>query len=290
MPNLGPFFVTGLAVGAIYALSGVGLVVLYRASGVLNFAYGAIGATGALLAWQLVEIGQPELVAWLVGVGLATLLSVGYGRVLAPQLAYRDTVVKAVATLGFALVLLGFTRWYWSDDPRKLVLPTDTMGLSMIGVRVTGTRLIGFSLAVLITIGVALFLNRTRLGLSMRALANNRDLSALLGIRVLHVETWAWLISGVLAGLSGLMLGDLVRLDAIVLTFLVIPAMAAAVVGRLRSLAGTLIGGLLIGVLEAVGTPFQTISPYRSVAPFIVAIIVILWLQRQRVITFAGRE
>jgi branched-chain amino acid transport system permease protein len=290
MPNLGPFFVTGLAVGAIYALSGVGLVVLYRASGVLNFAYGAIGATGALLAWQLIELGQPELVAWLVAVVLATLLSVGYGRIIAPQLAYRDTVVKAVATLGFALILLGFTRWYWSDDPRKLVLPTDTMGVAIIGVRVTGTRLIGFSLALLITIGVALFLNRTRLGLSMRALANNRDLSALLGIRVLNVETWAWLISGVLAGLSGLMLGDLVRLDAIVLTFLVIPAMAAAVVGRLRSLAGALIGGLFIGVLEALGTPFQAISPYRSVAPFVVAIIVILWLQRQRVITFAGRE
>jgi branched-chain amino acid transport system permease protein len=112
----------------------------------------------------------------------------------------------------------------------------------------------------------------------------------MLGIRVLRVETWAWLISGVLAGVSGLMLSDLVRLDAIVLTFLVIPAMAAAVVGHLRSLAGTLIGGLLIGVLEALGTPFQVISPYRSVAPFIVAIIVILWLQRQRVITFSGGQ
>ena len=124
----------------------------------------------------------------------------------------------------------------------------------------------------------------------MRALANNRDLSAMLGIRVLRVETWAWLISGVLAGISGLMLSDLVRLDAIVLTFLVIPAMAAAVVGRLRSLVGTLIGGLLIGLLEALATPFQVIAPYRSVAPFVVAIIVILWLQRRRVITFSGGE
>jgi choline dehydrogenase-like flavoprotein len=96
--------------------------------------------------------------------------------------------------------------------------------------------------------------------------------------------------SGILAGISGLMLADLVRLDAIVLTFLVIPAMAAAVVGRLRSLWGTMVGGLLIGVLEAVATPFQVISPYRSVAPFVVAIIVILWLQRRRVITLAGGE
>lgn len=290
MPNLSPFFVTGLAVGAIYALSGVGLVVLYRASGVLNFAYGAIGAVGALLAWQLVQNELPEALAWLVAVVLAMLLSLAYGRMLAPQLAYRDTVVKAVATLGFALILLGFARWYWSDDPRQLGLPTDKIGLSILGVRVTVTRMIAFCMALLITIGVATFLRRTRLGLLMRALANNRDLSALLGIRVLQVETWAWLISGILAGISGLMLSDLVRLDAIVLTFLVIPAMAAAIVGRLRSLWGTMIGGLLIGVLEAVATPFQVISPYRTVAPFVVAIIVILWLQRRRVITFAGEE
>ncbi len=63
MPNLGPFLVTGLAVGAIYALSGVGLVVIYRTSGVLNFAYGAIGATGALLAWQLIQNGSPDAFA-----------------------------------------------------------------------------------------------------------------------------------------------------------------------------------------------------------------------------------
>ncbi len=290
MPNLGPFFVTGLAVGAIYALSGVGLVVLYRTSGVLNFAYGAIGATGALLAWQLIQNGSPDVLAWLIAVIMATLLSLIYGRFLAPLLAYRDQVVKAVATLGYALIFLGLVRWYWSDHPRSFQLPTDALGFSVGEVRVTVTRVIAFGLALLITVGIALYLKRTRMGLSMRSLANNRDLSGLLGIRVLHVETWAWFISGVLAGLSGLMLADLVRLDAIVLTFMVIPAMAAAVVGRLNSLVGTLIGGLLIGLLEALGTPFQAIAPYRSVAPFVVAIVAILWQQRRRVIAFSGGD
>jgi branched-chain amino acid transport system permease protein len=81
-----------------------------------------------------------------------------------------------------------------------------------------------------------------------------------------------------------------VRLDSLVLTFLVIPAMAAAIVGRLRSLTGALAGGLLIGLLEAFGTPFKDIAPYRSVAPFVVAILVILWLQRRRVVTITGGE
>jgi branched-chain amino acid transport system permease protein len=290
MPNLGPFVITGLAVGAVYALSGVGLVILYRACGVLNFAYGAIGAVSALLAWQMVEDEQPEVLAWLACIGLATLLSWAYGRVIAPRLAYRDTVVKAAATLGFALILLGFARWYWSDDPRQLQLPTDTLGFSIGSVRVTATRTLAFALAILVTGGVATFLSRTRLGLYMRALANNRDLSAMLGIPVLRVETWAWFMSGVLAGISGLLLGDLVRLEAGVLTFLVIPAIAAAIVGRLRSLWGTLIGGILVGLIEALATPFQDIAPYRSVVPFVVAIVIIVWLQRRRTLTFAGGD
>lgn len=285
MPNVGPFVVTGLAVGAIYALSGVGMVVLYRASGVLNFAYGAVGSIGALLAWQIVQSTDAELPAWLLGISAATLLSFLYGRFLAPRLAYRDKVVKAVATLGFALILLGFARWYWSDDPRQLAFPTDTVGISLIHVRVTVTRLIALGLAVAITIGIALFLSRARLGLSMRALANNRDLSAMLGIHVEQVETRAWLLSGLLAGVSGLMLANLVRLDAIVLTFMVIPAMAAAIVGRLHSLTGTLLGGLVIGLIEGIATPFKVISPYRTLAPFVVAIAMIMWLQRQKVIT-----
>ena len=111
MPNLGPFIVTGLSLGGVYALSGVGLVVLYRACGVLNFAYGALGMIGAMVAWQMIQSGLPAPLAWLACIMLATLLSLLYGGVLAPMLAYRETVVKAVATLGFALILLGIAGW-----------------------------------------------------------------------------------------------------------------------------------------------------------------------------------
>jgi branched-subunit amino acid ABC-type transport system permease component len=160
-------------------------------------------------------------------------------------------------------------------------LPTDTLGFGLLGARVTGTRLMAFILALAITIGVVLFLNRARLGVAMRALANNRDLSALLGISVLRVELWAWLISGIMAGVSGLMLASLVNLNAGILTFLVIPAMATAVLGRLRSLVATLAGGLFIGLAEALATPFAAIAPYRSVAPFAIALLAILWQQQQ---------
>ncbi|MDO3380597.1 ABC transporter permease subunit, partial [Gilvimarinus algae] len=110
--------------------------------------------------------------------------------------------------------------------------------------------LIVFAASILIVIGIYLFLSRTKVGLQMRSLANDRDLSALIGIPILKVETIAWGISGVLAGFSGLMFADLIRLEPTVITFMVIPSIAAAICGRLDNLALVLVGGLSMGVIE----------------------------------------
>jgi len=90
MPDLSPFLVSGLALGAIYALSGVGLAVLYRTTGTVNLAYGAIGALGAFVTWQLVQDGRPGWLAYAIGVLLATGLSTAYGVLINPLLAHRD--------------------------------------------------------------------------------------------------------------------------------------------------------------------------------------------------------
>jgi branched-chain amino acid transport system permease protein len=115
VPNLGPFIVSGLSAGALYALSAVGLVVLYRASGVVNLAQGAIGALSAIIAWQIGASGGPQWVGWIAGISAATLISLGYGRMIAPRLAYSDPIVRAVATLGLALVILGFMDLFWGE-------------------------------------------------------------------------------------------------------------------------------------------------------------------------------
>lgn len=281
MPDLAPFLVSGLGTGAVYVLSGVGLVVLFRASGVLNFAHGAIAALAAFITWSISDAGGDQVVAWVAGVLAAALTSFVYGRYLGSRLAYSDPVVRAVATLSFALILLGVMSYVWGESPRRLRLPFDTMGFELLGVRVTYTRVLALSLAITATLAIVLFLGRTRLGLSMRALANNRDLSALLGVRVLRADAWAWIISGALAGVSGLMLANLQRVSPLALTFMVIPAIAAAVMGRLTSLFGTVVGGLLIGVAEAVLTPFPAVAPYRSAVPFVIAAAALLWMQRR---------
>ena len=106
-------------------------------------------------------------------------------------------------------------------------------------------------LALVVTVAITAFLNKTRVGLSMRSLANDRELSSMIGVDVRRAETVAWLLGGVIAGLSGILFGATKQLDAASLTFLVIPAVAAAVVGQLKSLWWTFGGAMLIGVIEA---------------------------------------
>jgi len=288
VPNLGPYIVSGLSTGALYVLASVGLVILFRASGTVNLAQGAIGALSAIIAWYIANIGGPNWIGWIAGVAAATLVSFGYGRLIAPRLAFSDPVVRAVATLGLALILVGSIDYTFGERVRSLRLPTDALGISILDVRVTYTRLIAIGVAAVVTVGMLVFLNRTRLGLAMRALANRREISALLGVPILRVDSSAWAISGVIAGVTGILLANLTRMHPQFLTFLVIPAIAAAVAGRMRSLGVAVVGGLAIGVIEAIAAPFPTIAPYRTLTPFLFAILALVWLQRHGAPLIAG--
>jgi len=285
---VGLFVVSGMAVGSLYALGGIGLVVLYRATGVLNLSNGAIGALGVMCAWQLQQWQVPEVATWFIGIALTTLLALVYGRLIAPGLAWRDPVVKAVATLGFALIVLGVTAFAWEDDVRKFALPSDKVAYTLLGMRITLTRLIVILAAIAIVVAVWLYLSKTRTGLNMRALADNRDISALIGVPIVKTETIAWGISGLIAGFTGLMFGDLVRLEPFVITFMVIPAISAAICGQLRNLGVVLIAGLCIGVIESMMTLSPVLKSIRPIAPFVIAILVLVWVQRGRTNYFAG--
>jgi branched-chain amino acid transport system permease protein len=285
VPDLAPFIVTGLVLGGVYALSGVGIVVLYQSTGVLNFAYGAIGAMGALVAWNLVKLGAPLALALIVAVVVGGLLSLGYGWFVGPPLARRDPLVKAMGTLGFALILVGIMFLVWSDDPRTLELPTTKIGFFVGGVRITLTGLIAIGLAFVVAGGTALFLRRSDLGTVMRAMADDRDVTAMLGVPVRRVEAITWFVSGLITGASGILLANLVLLDAVTLTFLVISSFAAALVGRLRSLGVTFAAGIIIGVVESTLAAWPQTSSLRAMTPFVTAIVVLLWLGRGRTIT-----
>src|SRR5438552_13861185 len=149
--NFEPFIVSGLALGGVYALSGVGTVVLYQATGVVYLAFGAVGAMGALIAWSLTNAGAPDWLAWLVCVLFGGAVTLAYGIVFGPPLARRDPLVKAVATLGLTLVLFGLMDLLWTANggqSRAITLPTDNGGFMIGQVQVTWTQVIGLAAGV----------------------------------------------------------------------------------------------------------------------------------------------
>jgi branched-chain amino acid transport system permease protein len=171
---------------------------------------------------------------------------------------------------------------------RILTLPTTSHNFELFGAFVNWTQVIALGFALVVTAAVTAFLRFTRLGTAMRALANDREITATLGVPVRKVEAAAWFGSGLLCGAAGLLLADLLTsLDYAALTFLVISALAAALIGRLRSLWVTLAGGIAIGVVQAMLTPYESLTRYRAATPFVLAIVALLWLARRRVVTIA---
>jgi branched-chain amino acid transport system permease protein len=288
-----PFIVTGLALGGVYALSGVGLVVLYRATGVVYLAFGAVGAMGALIAWSLINASVPAWVGWLVCVLFGGAVTLGYGMVFGPALAKREPLVKAAATLGLTLILFGLMDLLWTTsggESRSITLPTDNSGFTIGQVQVNWTQVIGLGSGIVIAVLTGVFLRYTKLGTAMRAMANDREITATLGVPVRRVEAAAWLGCGVLAGAAGLLLADLVALDATTLTFLVISSLAAALIARLRSIALTVLAAIAVGLIQALLTPIPSLSNYSEMTPFVLAAAALLVLSRRHVISLSREE
>src|SRR5438445_11094447 len=180
-----PFIVIGLAFGGVYALSGVGLVVLYRATGVLNVAFGAIGAAGALIAYYLLNhTSCPEWLAFSACVAFGGVVNLAYGMVFGPAFARRDPLTKMMGTLGLALILLGLMAWrapVGGAFARFLPLPSSSHIYTISGTTVNLTQMIALALSFALTVAVTVFLRVTKLGTAMRALANHREITATLG-------------------------------------------------------------------------------------------------------------
>ncbi len=292
--NEQPFLITGLALGGVYALSGVGIVVLYRTTGVLNLSFGAVGAFGALIAWQLINhSGMNQWLAYLICVLFGGVVTLAYGMIFGPPLARRDPLVKTTATLGLTLILLGVMDLLWTSSggaSRAITLPTDNHGFMIGQVQVTTTDVIGLAVGVVITVVTTVFLRFTKLGTAMRAMANDREITATLGVPVRRVEASAWFGCGVLAGIAGILLADLVALDSTTLTFLVISSLAAALIARLSSIVVTFIAAIVVGVVDAALTPITAVTNYRDMTPFVLAAIALLILNRRRVLSLARQE
>jgi len=279
---------TGLVVGCIYALTACGLVVTYTTSGVFNFAHGAIGMVAAFTYWQLsVGWGWPAPLAFVtVLLVLAPLFGAAVERVLIRPLYGAPIGVTLVATLGLLVTLLGVGFLAWPPETTR-VLPKFFAGhtITVFSLVVDYNQLLVIGTSIAVAVGLRTFFVRTRLGIAMRAVVDDPDLTALAGIRPERVSQLSWAMGASLAALAGVLLAPLQTLNVTDLTLLVINGYAAAMAGRLRNLPATVAGALVIGVSSslAVGYFGTAVTNYvRPAIPMILLFVAVLLLRQER--------
>ncbi len=280
--TVGSVIVGGLATGAIYAVSASGLVLTYSTTGVFNFAHGAIGMYWAFAYWELRERGMPAgLAAALVILVLAPIGGVLLDQILFQRLKNVRLIVQLMVTLGLMIAIIGFADTQWKPDQPRFLTPAVGNGgfdIPMLGVFVTWQRLLTICVAVVIAIGLRLLLYKSRHGVAMRAVVDSPALVALNGANPAALERIAWALGSSLAALAGILIAAQTNLHVIVLSFLVIDAVAAAAVGRLRSIPWTVAGAVLIGLGQQFMSQFLSFSDGFTNAPKALPAIVLFGL------------
>ena len=245
------YTVLGIVIGSGYAIAASGLVITYATSNVFNMAHGAIGMFMAFVYWELsIRQGLPNVVALLLVVCvIAPLFGALIERTMMRRMTGATTTVSLTVTVGLLVALIGAAQAIWPAEGRSVDEFFAGRGLQIGQVYVTGQQLLTFGLAIAVALGLYVLLSRSRTGIGMRAIVDNRELLALHGAPPGRLSMLSWALGSALAALAGILLLSEVPLDYFTLTLLVINAYAAAMVGKLKNLPRTIVGAMILGLL-----------------------------------------
>ena len=283
------YSVVGIVTGCIYALTAAGLVVTYTTSGIFNFAHGAIGMMAAFAYWDLsVNRDWPvPLALFTVVFVLAPLFGALLERVLMRRLDRASLDISLTVTVGLLVFLIGLATAVWNPTTAR-TLPRFFSGDSvrLASVNVTYHQIIVVLTAIAVAVALRVFLFSTRAGVATRAVVDDRELAALTGASPGRFSQLGWALGAMLAAIAGILLAPLVNLDINTLTLLVINGYAAAMLGRLRNLPLTFVGGVVIGLLEAYAVGYlpvgDALGQIKPIIPMVFLFLVLLVLPQDR--------
>lgn len=275
--------VSGFFVGLVYAILGVGLVVVYRGSRVVNFAHGETGMLAAFVFTEL-RLGRaaspqsPDtgIVLTLLGaIVVAALLGLATERLVVRPLRGAPAVSTLVATLAVGALILTFASRRWGINLQYTKPLVEGAGVSIGGLQVLPQQLLILAVAPVVVGGLWILYRFTPFGLRLRAVALDHYAAGLIGVDVDRTSTGTWMIGGVLAGVSAILIAPLVTFNVFFMTALMVRGLAAALVGGLTSVTGAVVAGISIGILEAVVT-FK--SPVSGLTDALLALFMLVLL------------
>lgn len=273
----------GLALGSRYALVALGFVVIYKATGVINFAQGALVTLGAYLAYNFHQTwGLPFALALVMAVVSGALVGVVVQRLLLHRMIGRPVFGVIMITIGLLFLLNQVMPSIWGYDALDLGDPWGIKTVTVGGVVLAVKDLWAVGLAAVVLLGFFVFFKFSRMGVAMRASAYDQEAALARGISVRRVFAWSWGIAGGVAALAGVSLGSGPAAVTPSVGLIALAAFPAMILGGLDSPKGAVVGGLLIGITESLTKGYQPEHAaflgynFYSVMPYVVMIVILL--------------
>jgi branched-chain amino acid transport system permease protein len=279
--------VIGFVAGSGYGLIALGLVLVYKSSGIFNFAQGEFGTVAVFALWGAHSAGVPYGAAMLLGLLAALVSGLATERFVVRPLFAAPRVTLLVATAGVSLFAIGAELWLGQSQLRFVAPALGRLDrVSVFGFAVSDQRLLVITTLVTLAVAGALFFARTNLGLAVLGLSQNPLATELMGISAERLSRFTWGAAAVLGGLGGILSAPLAGGfgPGFVTLSSLIPAFTAAVLGGMNSLPGALVGGIVVGVAESVTVSSPLISEHIPGAPSVVVFALLV-----AVLTFRPR-
>ncbi len=272
------YVVSGLSAGSLYALVALGLVLIYRSTRVLNFAHGDVATVATFVAFSLLSrehgFGVALAASLLVGAGVG--VSFYLGVLVRAQRQGATLLGMIILTLGLALILQGVVVYVWGAEPVALPFPISDTTVYRVGpVVVSQLSLATMAAGLLGSLLLYALVQRTRLGLAMRATSENVMAAQTLGLPTRLILGLAWGVASALGVVAGVFLAPALLLDPFFMLDPFLKGFAAAVLGGLNSLPGAVVGALILGVAESLTGGFVSIQ-FKNTLAFVIIIVVLL--------------
>ena len=254
--NLNFFFevlIGGLLSGIMYALVALGFVLIYKASGVFNFAQGSMVFFAALTCVSLTELGLPLWAAIIVSIGVMALLGLAIERIVLRPLVNQPEISLFMATIGLTFFIEGMAQLMWGSDVKRLDLgiedvPMENM-MDTFNIVISRFDVTAAAICALLVTGLALFFSRTKVGRALRAVADDHQAALAVGIPLQQIWGIVWGVAGFVALVAGLLWGSRNGVQ-FSLSFVALKALPVLILGGFTSVPGAIIGGLIIGSSE----------------------------------------
>ncbi|MFC2254487.1 branched-chain amino acid ABC transporter permease [Labrys portucalensis] len=241
--------VGGLLSGVMYSLVAIGFVLVYKTSGVLNFAQGAMLLFAALTFVSLIERDVPFIAAIAISLAIMAALGLAIERAVLRPLVNKPPITLFMATLGLSYVIEGAAQLLWGTQVHALDLGIDDTPFEVAGVLISQFDLFAAGVAATLVAILAAFFNFTRIGLSFRAVADDQFAAYAVGLRLPRIWAAVWTAAGIVALVAGLIWGSRLGVQ-FSLSLVVLKALPVLVLGGFDSILGAIVGGLLIGAFE----------------------------------------